>query len=145
MTALSQSSRTQVAIGFLYSSEHLTTVVDGYYVDLLDRGIDPTGAASWVSAIQGGARDEQIIAGLVASDEYRSKVHASTVLPCSPSAGAAAYDEVVVDTPSYVVHHPAVEETVTIVKHPATTRVVHHDFHSSYDRRVPGSFTGSTR
>ena len=67
------ASHTQVAIGFLYSTEHLTTVVNGHYLHLLDRGIDPTGRQSWVSAIQGGARDEQIIAGIVASDEYRSK------------------------------------------------------------------------
>ena len=73
VTALGQSSRTQVAFGFLYSGEHLTTVVNGYYLHLLDRDIDPTGGQSWVSAIQGGARDEQIIAGIVASDEYRAK------------------------------------------------------------------------
>ncbi|WP_426592549.1 DUF4214 domain-containing protein [Cellulomonas sp. McL0617] len=68
------ASRQAVAHGFLYSSEHLTTVVNGYYLKLLGRGIDPTGRAGWVSAIQGGSRDEQIIAGIVASLEYRSHV-----------------------------------------------------------------------
>lgn len=68
------AARYAVAIGFLYSTEHLTAVVDGYYGDLLYRGIDPVGAATWVGLIQHGARDEQIIAGIVASDEYRSNV-----------------------------------------------------------------------
>ena len=65
-------SRSSVARGFLYSDEHLTTVVDGYYQLLLHRGIDPTGRKTWVSAIQAGARDEAIIAAIVSSVEYRS-------------------------------------------------------------------------
>ena len=44
------------------------------YADLLHRHIDPAGGAAWVSSIQGGYRDEQIIAGLLASPEYRSNV-----------------------------------------------------------------------
>jgi hypothetical protein len=67
-------SRSQVALGFLYSTEHLTTVVDGYYVDLLRRHIDPTGRATWVGQIQAGHRDEEIIASIVSSAEYRAKV-----------------------------------------------------------------------
>lgn len=62
--------RYHVAMGFLLSTEHLTTVVDGYYRDLLDRGIDPTGRAHWVRAIQTGTRTEAIIGGIVSSDEY---------------------------------------------------------------------------
>lgn len=61
-----------VALGFLYSSEHLTEVVNGYYLDLLRRGIDPAGQRSWVTAIQRGARDEEIIASIVSSAEYRA-------------------------------------------------------------------------
>ncbi|WP_158370922.1 DUF4214 domain-containing protein [Cellulosimicrobium cellulans] len=64
------ASRSQVALGFLVSTEHLTTVVDGYYVDLLGRHIDATGARSWVAAIQAGTRVEAIIGGIIASDEY---------------------------------------------------------------------------
>lgn len=63
-------TRTQVAMGFLLSTEYLSSVVDGYYWWLLDRGLDPTGRAAWVSAIQQGARDEQIIGGIIASEEY---------------------------------------------------------------------------
>jgi subtilisin family serine protease len=68
------TTRYDVARGFLYSTEHLTEVVNGYYVSLLQRSIDPSGQRSWVTAIQRGARDEQIIAGIVSSTEYRSKV-----------------------------------------------------------------------
>lgn len=68
------ASRTDVALGFLYSSEHLAEVVDGYYVHLLGRHIDATGRAGWVGAIQNGHRDEEIIAGIVASPEYLLKV-----------------------------------------------------------------------
>jgi hypothetical protein len=63
-------SRAQVARGFLLSTEHLTTVVDGHYRHLLGRGIDPTGARSWVTAIQRGARVESIVGGIIASAEY---------------------------------------------------------------------------
>lgn len=65
------AGRQDVALGFVYSTEYLTSVVDGYYVKLLRRSIDSTGAANWVSAIQAGARDEEIIAGIVSSAEYR--------------------------------------------------------------------------
>jgi len=63
-----------VAMGFLVSYEHLTDVVDAYYRDLLGRGIDPTGNHGWVTAIQRGVRVEAVIAGIVASDEYRANV-----------------------------------------------------------------------
>jgi hypothetical protein len=67
-------NRGSVAGGFLYSTEHLTTVVDGYYQWLLRRHIDPVGARDWVARIQQGYRDEAIIAGIVASPEYATHV-----------------------------------------------------------------------
>jgi hypothetical protein len=48
--------------------------VDGYYQWLLGRGIDPAGRQTWVRLIQTGSRDEQIIAGIISSDEYRANV-----------------------------------------------------------------------
>jgi len=66
-------SRYSVAMGFLLSTEHLTTVVDEYYVDLLGRHIDPSGRAAWVSLIQRGTRVEAVIGGIIASDEYYNK------------------------------------------------------------------------
>lgn len=63
-------TRQQVALGFLLSTEHLQSAVDGYYRWLLGRGLDATGRQTWVTAIQRGARDEQIIGGIVSSREY---------------------------------------------------------------------------
>ena len=63
-------SRPGVAIGFLLSTEHLSTVVDGYYEYLLGRSLDPTGQATWVGRLQAGGRDEDIIGGILASEEY---------------------------------------------------------------------------
>lgn len=63
-----------VSEGFLLSSERLTTVINGFYVDLLGRSIDPSGRQAWVEAIQHGARLEQIIGSIVASEEYMAKV-----------------------------------------------------------------------
>lgn len=67
-------SRGGVARGFLYSTEHLTAVVDEYYLDLLERHIDPSGQTTWVGLIQGGHRDEEIVAAIVSSREYLSSV-----------------------------------------------------------------------
>jgi hypothetical protein len=72
-TLAAGQSHYSVAMGFLLSSEYLTTVVDSYYVDLLGRRIDPSGRATWVSAIQRGTRVEAIIGGIVASDEYYNR------------------------------------------------------------------------
>ena len=67
-------NRGDIASGFLLSTEHLTSVVNGYYVQLLHRNIDPAGAYTWVTAIQAGSRDEEIIASIVSSAEYRNGV-----------------------------------------------------------------------
>lgn len=68
------ASRTDVAMGFLLSDEHLGSVVDGYYRQLLGRGLDPSGRATWVGQIQHGVRLEAVIGSIVASDEYYSRV-----------------------------------------------------------------------
>ena len=66
-------SRQSVAFGFLTSTERLTTVVNGYYQDLLGRNIDGPGAQHWVTKVQTGTRTESIIGGIVASPEYYAK------------------------------------------------------------------------
>jgi hypothetical protein len=68
------SSRQQVSMGFLLSSEHLSTVVNGMYVALLNRDLDSIGEDNWVRILQAGGRDEAIIAGIVASEEYFSQI-----------------------------------------------------------------------
>lgn len=68
------SGREGVARGFLYSTERLTTDVNGYYLWLLHRGLDPSGQITWVRAIQAGTRVEVILAGIIGSAEYRGYV-----------------------------------------------------------------------
>ncbi|MBO3101928.1 DUF4214 domain-containing protein [Cellulomonas fengjieae] len=72
------ASRWDVSLGFLLSWEHLSTVVDGYYEQLLGRHLDPTGQRTWVSALQGGVHDEEIIGGIIASAEYWNTATAAT-------------------------------------------------------------------
>lgn len=79
-------NRGAVALGFLYSTEHLTTVIDGYFVDLLARHLDPSGTTYWVTAVQRGSRDEQIIAGIVASAEYLARFGITPGVVTPPTA-----------------------------------------------------------
>jgi Domain of unknown function (DUF4214) len=62
--------RSQVVAAVVYSTEHLSTKVDGYYEWFLGRHSDPGGNAYWTSQLQHGARDELIIALIIGSDEY---------------------------------------------------------------------------
>ena len=64
------ATRSDVAMGFLLSTEHLSTVVDIYYQWLLGRHLDPSGLQTWVGILQAGGRDENIIGGIIASEEY---------------------------------------------------------------------------
>jgi hypothetical protein len=64
------ASRGAVALGFLLSTEHLTSAVDAEYRALLHRGIDPSGAVTWVSQLQASGRFEHVIGSILASDEY---------------------------------------------------------------------------
>jgi hypothetical protein len=66
-------SRSSMARRCLLSTEHLTAVVNGYYQQLLGRNADAAGARHWVTAVQHGARQEQIIASIVSSREYRAR------------------------------------------------------------------------
>src|SRR5665648_625647 len=71
------AGRGLVAMGFLLSSENLGTVVNDQYLNLLGRGIDPTGRQGWVAAIQGGHRLEEVIGGIIASAEYYNEYRPS--------------------------------------------------------------------
>lgn len=67
-------SRGDVASGFVFSTEHLNSVVDGYYRLLLKRSADASGLATWVGRIQGGWHDEQVINALATSQEFMNKL-----------------------------------------------------------------------
>lgn len=83
VTLLPTIGRQRIALGFLLSTERLQTDVAGYYTWLLRRSLDPAGRTSWVRAIQAGHRVEEIIAGIIASAEYRGKIPVVT----GPSEG----------------------------------------------------------
>lgn len=84
------AARAAVALGFLLSTEKLATVVDGYYRWLLGRGLDGAGRASWVGMLQSGHRDEEIIAGIIASDEYWSLAYSASDIMVGVVGEAAA-------------------------------------------------------
>lgn len=64
---------TGVVQGITRSPAALTHAVDGFYVDLLGR--QPVGGEDqgWVTALQGGATEEQVAAGILASPEFASR------------------------------------------------------------------------
>jgi streptogramin lyase len=74
-TAFSQAlaagiTRTQVAAVVFGSSEYKSDLVQSYYQQFLHRTAAPAELNPWVNALLQGARDEQVIAGILSSDEY---------------------------------------------------------------------------
>ncbi|HVC92094.1 MAG TPA: DUF4214 domain-containing protein, partial [Pirellulales bacterium] len=63
----------QVAALIFGSEEYRRDLVSGWYEQFLDRPADPLGVDAFVGELADGQRDEQIIAELVASDEYFAK------------------------------------------------------------------------
>jgi hypothetical protein len=74
IAALNSASltRTQVAASFLSSNEYDHVLVSGYYQQFLRRPADPTGLNTYVSALTGGATNEQVISSIMGSPEYFS-------------------------------------------------------------------------
>jgi uncharacterized protein (TIGR03118 family) len=67
-------SRAQVATIFFTSTEYRINLVQGFYMSFLHRPADTTGLNSAVAGLQGGQSDEAIIAGILGSGEYFSRV-----------------------------------------------------------------------
>lgn len=67
-------SRNSVALTVLQSVEADRLLVQDAYLDLLARPADPSGLDFHVNALHRGVRDELIIAAIVASDEYFSRL-----------------------------------------------------------------------
>jgi hypothetical protein len=63
-------SRTKVALGIVQSPEAFQVEVAQFYLQFLHRTADAGGLASFVSQMQHGATQEQVIAGILASDEF---------------------------------------------------------------------------
>jgi hypothetical protein len=62
--------RLQSAQVFVNSTEANTALVNGYYQQLLGRTPDATGLANALRFLAGGGRREDLLAGIVVSDEY---------------------------------------------------------------------------
>lgn len=58
----------------LASTEGKTVLLDDLYQALLGRDATPAELGALVPAVRTGTRDEQIVAGIVGSQEYLSKV-----------------------------------------------------------------------
>ncbi len=70
-TALANgSSRTLVAKTLLYGNEALTITVNGFYQTYLRRAGDAAGLAKFVTDLRNGKRQDDVVAALMASDEY---------------------------------------------------------------------------
>jgi hypothetical protein len=64
------SSRGQVANSFLASTEYRTNLVAADYQQMLHRAADASGSAYFVGQLNKGAKNEDVLVGLAASDEY---------------------------------------------------------------------------
>jgi hypothetical protein len=62
-----------VAQAFLTSPEYRTDLVNAWYLRYLNRPADPGGLSSHVGALNSGARDDDVIVGMVTSPEYVAK------------------------------------------------------------------------
>jgi hypothetical protein len=85
-------SRTFVAYEIFNSTEANRDLTEGFYQEFLHRPADQEGLSAAVSLLSSGVRDETIIAGLIASDEYAARVPAAppvpALAPSSPSNGS---------------------------------------------------------
>jgi streptogramin lyase len=77
-TAFSQAlaagiTRTQVAAVVFASREYKADLVQSYYQQFLHRTAAAAELNPWVSVLLEGARDEQVIAGILGSDEYLAR------------------------------------------------------------------------
>lgn len=66
------ATRLEVATAIWTSSEHRLQQIDGYYRDYLRRAATAAERLTWLRAFQGGATEEQVVTGLLTSDEYLS-------------------------------------------------------------------------
>jgi hypothetical protein len=54
----------------LTSAEAYMVLTESDYRTYLHRDADPTGLAGWVNALMHGMRDEDVLASVIASDEF---------------------------------------------------------------------------
>lgn len=66
--------RAFVAVQLINSTEGRTALVQSFYTHFLRRAADPGGEDTWRGVLEQGGRDEQVIAGVVGSDEYFARL-----------------------------------------------------------------------
>jgi hypothetical protein len=76
VNALPTLGQAGVAHGISHSPEALTHAVDGFYVRFLGRQAGGGEEAGWVAALQQGATEEQVIAGILNSPEFAAHANA---------------------------------------------------------------------
>jgi hypothetical protein len=65
------ATRAQVAVGFLTSDESYIDIINGYYLEFLNRPVDPPSEAILLAQLRAGVTTQDTIAeGILASDEY---------------------------------------------------------------------------
>jgi hypothetical protein len=67
-------SRTQMALQLFGSVEYDADLVTQDYAAYLHRGADPAGLNAWIAQLLGGVGADQLLAGILASDEYFTQV-----------------------------------------------------------------------
>lgn len=70
---LRSTSRETVVYGFVTSDEYRLTVIGGFYSTYLKRTLDAAGGQYWLNQMKNGVTQEQILSGILASDEYRAR------------------------------------------------------------------------
>jgi hypothetical protein len=65
-----------LAYDIIHSPEALTHAVDGFYVKFLGRQAVGGEEAGWVAALQNGATEEQVMAGILSSPEFAARANA---------------------------------------------------------------------
>src|SRR5262249_37894657 len=78
-------ARAQVAFDILNSQESRTDEVGSYYQQFLGRTADAGGLAAFVADLQNGATNEQVVALIVASQEYFQRAGSGLASPANPN------------------------------------------------------------
>jgi hypothetical protein len=76
VSVLPTLGQSAVAYAISHSAEALTHAVDGFYVQFLGRAAVGGEEAGWVAALQHGATEEQVIAGILSSSEFAAHANA---------------------------------------------------------------------